>query len=49
LTAEHFRCQQFAAAPNRYLVVAENSSHDIAVGRPDVLADAVNGLVKRLG
>jgi hypothetical protein len=39
LTAEHFCCQQFAAAaPNRYLVVAENSSHDIAVGRPDVLA-----------
>ena len=34
------------AAPNRRLVVAENSSHDIAVDRPDVIATAVDNMVK---
>ena len=37
------------AAPNRYLVVAENSSHDIPIDRPDVVTDAIDGMAKRLG
>jgi pimeloyl-ACP methyl ester carboxylesterase len=41
---------QFAgAAPNRRLVVAENSSHDIPADRPDVVTKAVNDMAKKLG
>lgn len=36
------------AAPNRELVVAENSSHDVAGDRPDVIAEAVDDLVKTI-
>jgi pimeloyl-ACP methyl ester carboxylesterase len=34
-----------AAASNRRLVVAEASSHDVPVERPDVVLDAVQGMV----
>jgi pimeloyl-ACP methyl ester carboxylesterase len=37
------------AAPNRYLVIAENSSHDVPIDRPDVVTDAVDGMAERLG
>jgi pimeloyl-ACP methyl ester carboxylesterase len=33
------------AAPNRKLMVAENSSHDVAVDRPDVIAAAVEDVL----
>jgi pimeloyl-ACP methyl ester carboxylesterase len=36
------------AAPNRKLVVAENSSHDVAVDRPDVIAAAVDDVLKTI-
>jgi pimeloyl-ACP methyl ester carboxylesterase len=40
---------QFAgAAPNRSLVVAENSSHEIPVDRPDVIVKAVSDMAKKL-
>jgi pimeloyl-ACP methyl ester carboxylesterase len=40
---------QFAgASPNRSLVVAENSSHEIPLDRPDVVINAVNDLAKKL-
>ncbi|MGW7002652.1 alpha/beta fold hydrolase [Streptomyces sp. NPDC054933] len=39
--------QQFVkAAPNRRLVVAERSSHDIPIDRPDVVVSAVDDMVK---
>ena len=37
------------AAPNRYLVIAENSSHDVPIDRPDVVTDAIDGMAERLG
>jgi pimeloyl-ACP methyl ester carboxylesterase len=41
---------QFAgAAPNRQLVVAENSSHEIPIDRPDVVIKAVDNLANKLG
>ncbi|MFJ8312958.1 alpha/beta fold hydrolase [Streptomyces sp. NPDC094147] len=41
--------QEFVgAAPNRRLVVAEHSSHDIPVDRPDVVINAVQEMVKRV-
>jgi len=41
---------QFAgAAPNRSLVVAENSSHEIPLDRPDVVIKVVNDMAKKLG
>jgi pimeloyl-ACP methyl ester carboxylesterase len=33
-----------AAAPNRQLVLAERSSHDVPIDRPDVVLDAVTGM-----
>jgi pimeloyl-ACP methyl ester carboxylesterase len=37
---------QFAAgAPNRQLVVATGSSHDVPIDRPDVVLDEVAGMV----
>jgi pimeloyl-ACP methyl ester carboxylesterase len=36
------------AAPNRKLVVAENSSHDVAVDRPDVIAAAVEDVLRTI-
>jgi pimeloyl-ACP methyl ester carboxylesterase len=42
--------QQFVnAAPNRNLVTAERSSHDIAVDRPDVIVEAVEKMLKAVG
>lgn len=38
-----------AAAPNRNLVVADNSSHDIPVDRPDVVIKAVDDMAEQLG
>jgi pimeloyl-ACP methyl ester carboxylesterase len=41
---------QFAgAAPNRTLVVAANSSHDIPLDRPDVVVNAIDEMAKKLG
>ncbi|MFC0435774.1 alpha/beta fold hydrolase [Kutzneria buriramensis] len=37
-----------AAAPNRNLVVAQNSSHDIPVDRPDVVITAAEDMAKKL-
>ncbi|GAB3483739.1 helix-turn-helix domain-containing protein [Amycolatopsis cihanbeyliensis] len=40
--------QEFArVAPNRRLVVAEGSSHDIPADRPATVIDAVENMVKR--
>lgn len=40
---------QFAAeAPNRQLVVAENSSHDTPIDRPDVVVKAVDEMVRKV-
>ncbi len=36
-----------AAAPNRNLVVAQNSSHDIPVDRPDIVITAVENMAKK--
>ncbi|MDH6705286.1 pimeloyl-ACP methyl ester carboxylesterase [Kitasatospora sp. MAA19] len=36
------------AAPNRHLVVAENSSHDIPTDRPDVVINAVQDMVNQV-
>ncbi len=38
-----------AAAPNRRLVVARNSSHDVPIDRPDVVITAVEDLAAKLG
>ncbi|MEZ0094907.1 alpha/beta fold hydrolase [Streptacidiphilus sp. EB129] len=41
--------QEFAgAAPNRNLVVAQHSSHDIPVDRPDVVINAVQAMVNQV-
>lgn len=41
---------QFAgAAPSRQLVVAENSSHEIPIDRPDVVIKAVDNMANMLG
>jgi pimeloyl-ACP methyl ester carboxylesterase len=37
------------AAPNRQLVVARNSSHDIPIDRPDVVITAVEDMARKLG
>ncbi|WP_042433351.1 alpha/beta fold hydrolase [Streptacidiphilus anmyonensis] len=40
--------REFAdAAPNRHLVVADHSSHDIPLDRPDVVVNAVEAMVKQ--
>ncbi|MER6383654.1 alpha/beta hydrolase [Streptomyces sp. NPDC001250] len=42
--------QEFVStAPNRHLVVAQHSSHDIPVDQPDVVINAVGDMVKRVG
>jgi pimeloyl-ACP methyl ester carboxylesterase len=38
-----------AAAANRQLVTAENSSHDIPIDRPDVVIKAVDAMAHKLG
>ena len=41
---------QFAgAAPNRHLVVAQHSSHEIPIDRPDVVLKAVDDMANQLG
>jgi len=37
------------AAPNRRLVLAEESSHDVPVDRPDVVIKAVDEMVATVG
>ncbi|MFG2848606.1 alpha/beta fold hydrolase [Kitasatospora sp. NPDC048296] len=45
----HQAQQDFAnAAPNRHLVTAENSSHDIPNDRPDVVISAVQDMVNKV-
>ncbi|MDF2258580.1 alpha/beta fold hydrolase [Streptantibioticus ferralitis] len=42
--------QEFvSAAPNRRLVVAQNSSHDIPIDRPDVVINAIEDMVRQVG
>jgi pimeloyl-ACP methyl ester carboxylesterase len=36
------------AAPNRHLVLARNSSHDVPIDRPDVVITAVEGMATQL-
>jgi pimeloyl-ACP methyl ester carboxylesterase len=38
-----------AEAPNRRLVVADGSSHDVPVDRPDVVVKAVDDMAAEIG
>jgi len=52
LDAQRWRDAQatFAAgAPNRTLVAAAGSSHDIPIDRPDVVIHAIEGMIAKLG
>ncbi len=50
LDAQRWRAAQaaFAAAPNRTLVTAAGSSHDVPIDRPDIVIQAIQSMVHRI-